>query len=57
MRRDVFFKIGGFDNVDLFEDVIFSKKLRRESKKTSSEGVPTLPFGDATIMRSSVRDA
>jgi len=26
-RRDVFFEIGGFDEVELFEDVLFSKKL------------------------------
>ena len=32
VRKDVFFKIGGFDNVGLFEDVIFSKKLRKEGK-------------------------
>lgn len=31
-RRDVFFQIGGFDNVDLFDDVIFSKKLKRAGK-------------------------
>lgn len=32
VRRDVFFKIGGFDKVELFEDIIFSKKLKREGK-------------------------
>jgi len=32
VRRDVFLKIGGFDAVELFEDVLFSKKLRRIGK-------------------------
>lgn len=32
VRRDIFKKIGGFDNVELFEDIIFSKKLRRAGK-------------------------
>jgi hypothetical protein len=29
VRRDVFFKIGGYNPEDLFEDVFFSKKLRQ----------------------------
>lgn len=29
VRRDVFFRIGGFDNLKLFYGVTFSKKLRR----------------------------
>lgn len=29
VRRDIFFKVGGFDNVELFDDVIFSKKLKK----------------------------
>lgn len=32
VRRDIFFKIGGFDKVELFEDVIFSKKLKKMGK-------------------------
>jgi len=32
VRREDFFKIGGFDEVDLFEDVLFSKKLKRSGK-------------------------
>lgn len=32
VRKDVFIKMGGFDDVRLFEDVIFSKRLRREGK-------------------------
>ncbi len=32
VRRDIFDQIGGFENVGLFEDVIFSKKLRRLGK-------------------------
>ena len=32
VKRDVFFKIGGFDEVEIFEDVLFSKKLKREGK-------------------------
>lgn len=32
VRRDIFFKIGGFDEVALFDDVLFSKKLRKEGK-------------------------
>jgi rSAM/selenodomain-associated transferase 2 len=34
VRKDVFHRMGGFNNVDLFEDVIFSKKLRTEGKVT-----------------------
>ena len=30
VRRDIFLKIGGFDNVTLFEDALFSKKLKKE---------------------------
>jgi len=32
VRRDAFFKIGGFDKIDLFEDVIFSQKLKKLGK-------------------------
>lgn len=32
VRRDIFFKIGGFDEVALFDDVLFSKKLKKEGK-------------------------
>ncbi len=32
VRRDVFFEIGGYDDVDLFDDVLFSKKLRKRGK-------------------------
>lgn len=32
VRRDVFFKLGGFDNLPLFEDILFSKKLTREGE-------------------------
>ncbi len=32
VRRDVFFKVGGYDEVDLFDDVMFSKKLRGAGK-------------------------
>ena len=32
VRRDVFFKLGGFDNLLLFEDILFSKKLMREGQ-------------------------
>jgi rSAM/selenodomain-associated transferase 2 len=32
VRKDVFAKMGGFDDVRLFEDVLFSKRLRREGK-------------------------
>lgn len=32
VRRDIFFKIGGFDNVSIFEDVLFSKKMKKEGK-------------------------
>jgi len=28
IRRDIFLKIGGFDNIALFDDVVFTKKLR-----------------------------
>lgn len=31
-RRDIFFKIGGFDNVDLFEDILFSGKMKKEGR-------------------------
>jgi len=30
VRRDIFLKIGGFDNVTLFEDALFSKELKKE---------------------------
>jgi len=29
VRRDIFFRVKGFDNVDLFEDILFSKKLKK----------------------------
>ena len=29
VRRDVFFKLGGFDRVEFFDDTLFSKKLNR----------------------------
>lgn len=32
VRKDVFFKIGGFDAVALFEDVLFSKKLKKTGR-------------------------
>lgn len=32
VRKDVFFKLGGFDNLELFEDVIFSQKLRKSGR-------------------------
>lgn len=32
VRRDTFFEIGGFAKVDLFEDVIFSQRLKNKGK-------------------------
>ncbi len=32
VKRDVFNSLGGFDDVDLFEDVLFSKQLSRKHK-------------------------
>jgi rSAM/selenodomain-associated transferase 2 len=32
VKKDVFFELGGYDQVDIFEDVIFSKKLRKNHK-------------------------
>lgn len=32
VRRDIFLKVGGFDNVPLFEDILFSKKMAKEGK-------------------------
>jgi rSAM/selenodomain-associated transferase 2 len=32
VRRDAFFKIGGFDDVELFDDLIFSKNLKQIGK-------------------------
>ncbi len=29
VRRDIFLRVKGFDNVDLFEDVLFSKKIKK----------------------------
>ncbi|MCQ9208389.1 MAG: glycosyl transferase family 2, partial [Omnitrophica bacterium] len=44
VRRDIFFKIGGFDEVALFDDVLFSKKLRREGQtRVLNRNVYTLP--------------
>jgi rSAM/selenodomain-associated transferase 2 len=34
VRKDVFHQIGGFDEVDLFEDVVFSRKLRAKGEVT-----------------------
>ncbi|TAN60726.1 glycosyltransferase [bacterium] len=31
-RRDIFFKIGGFDDVALFEDILFSQKMKKEGR-------------------------
>jgi rSAM/selenodomain-associated transferase 2 len=31
-RRDIFFKIGGFDDVALFEDILLSKKMKKEGR-------------------------
>tara|TARA_B100000315_G_C14524409_1_gene563114 strand:- start:424 stop:1095 length:672 start_codon:yes stop_codon:yes gene_type:complete len=44
VKRDFFFKIGGFDEVEIFEDVLFSKKLKREGKTSLlNKKVYTLP--------------
>lgn len=32
VRCDIFLKLGGFDTVPLFEDVLFSRKMRREGR-------------------------
>lgn len=32
VRRDVFFKAGGFDRVELFDDVMFSRKLKEAGR-------------------------
>jgi hypothetical protein len=32
VRRDVFLQLGGFDSISLFEDIIFSKKLKKIGK-------------------------
>lgn len=32
VRRDIFFKVGEFDKVPLFEDVLFSKKMKKVGK-------------------------
>jgi len=32
VKRDVFLSLGGFDDVDIFEDVLFSQKLRKSGK-------------------------
>lgn len=31
-RRDIFFKLGGFDDVALFEDILFSRKMKKEGR-------------------------
>ncbi|MBN2484047.1 MAG: TIGR04283 family arsenosugar biosynthesis glycosyltransferase [Candidatus Omnitrophica bacterium] len=30
VKKDIFLKIGGFDEIELFEDVFFSKKLKKQ---------------------------
>ena len=32
VKRDMFFSIGGYDKVDLLDDVLFSRKLRKRGK-------------------------
>ena len=32
VRKDIFLKVGGFDNIQLFEDILFSKKIKKEGK-------------------------
>lgn len=32
VKKDTFFKIGGFDEIELFDDVAFSRKLKRAGK-------------------------
>jgi rSAM/selenodomain-associated transferase 2 len=32
VRKDIFLKVGGFDNIPLFEDILFSKKIKKEGK-------------------------
>ncbi len=32
VRQDTFFSLGGFDQVDLFDDVLFSKKLKKSGR-------------------------
>lgn len=32
VRRELFFKLGGFNKTPLFEDILFSKKIKREGK-------------------------
>ena len=32
MKKDIFLKLGGFDNVALFDDLLFSKKLKKEGR-------------------------
>ncbi|MDD5070736.1 MAG: TIGR04283 family arsenosugar biosynthesis glycosyltransferase [Candidatus Omnitrophica bacterium] len=32
VRRDVFFSIGGFDDVPILEDILFSKKLKKNGR-------------------------
>lgn len=44
VKRDVFFKVGGFDEVEIFEDVLLSKKLKKEGKTSLlNNKVYTLP--------------
>lgn len=31
-QRDIFFKLGGFDNIPIFEDILFSRKMRRDGR-------------------------
>lgn len=32
VRKDIFLKLGGFDAVPLFEDILFSRKMKKEGK-------------------------
>lgn len=34
VKKDIFLSLDGFDNIDIFEDVLFSKKLRNKYKVT-----------------------
>lgn len=44
VRKDAFFNVGGFDDVPLFDDVIFSKKIKKEGKtRVLNKNVYTSP--------------